>query len=119
MWREGVLSSEPRGYDIGDSGCDVLAKLGRLDDYLQTVTTEPRDALDFWQMTLTTQLRNLKSHLVVLQPDASGTGASTATCASPTISHHRGMKSILSALVEQCRTRPPPRPDRGLIPDMR
>ena len=65
------------GYDVGDSGSDVLAKLGHLDDYLQTVTTKPRDALDFWQMTPTTQLRNLKSHLVVLQPDVSGTGRSS------------------------------------------
>lgn len=62
---------------MGDSGSDVLAKLGYLDDYLQTVTTKPRDARDFWQMTPTTQLRKLKSHLVVLQPNASGTGRSS------------------------------------------
>ncbi len=58
---------------IGDTGCDVLAKLGRPDDS-GAVTTEVGSALNFWYRTGTTQRGNVRMHLVVLEPDESRGG---------------------------------------------
>jgi hypothetical protein len=58
---------------VGDTGCDVFAKLGRPDD-IETITTEFGEALNFWYQTGTTQLGNIKMHLVVLGEDDAGTG---------------------------------------------
>lgn len=56
---------------VGDSVCDVFAKLGRPDD-LETITTEFGGALNFWYRTGSTETYDLKMHLVVLEQDESG-----------------------------------------------
>ena len=57
---------------VGDSVCDVFAKLGAPDD-VQTITTEFGGAVHFQYSTGTTSQRNLKAHLVVLGENDSGT----------------------------------------------
>ncbi len=58
---------------VGDTGCDVLAKLGRPDDY-DTVETETDGHLNFWYRTGSTQTRDLKMHLVVMAENENGSG---------------------------------------------
>ncbi len=58
---------------VGDTGCDVLAKLGRPDDF-DTVETEFGGHLNFWYRTGSTQARDLKMHLVVMEENEDGPG---------------------------------------------
>lgn len=72
--RESFNSGGP-GYvvpSVGDSACDVFAKLGAPDD-VQTITTEFGGAIHFQYSTGTTSQRNFRAHLVVLGESDSGT----------------------------------------------
>ncbi len=57
---------------IGDTGCDVLAKLGR-PDRVQTIQTAATVGLNLWYNTGSTQTYDYRSHLVTLGPDESET----------------------------------------------
>ena len=58
---------------VGDTGCDVLAKLGRPDDF-DTITTELGGSMNWWYNTGSTQTRDFKAHLVTLRLNESGAG---------------------------------------------
>ena len=56
----------------GNTGCDVLAKLGRPDDF-DMVATRAGESGTFWYHTGSTQTYNLKTHMVVMEESESGT----------------------------------------------
>ena len=53
--------------------CDVLAKLGRPDDF-DTITTEVGGAMNWWYNTGSTQTGNFKTHLVTFGANEEATG---------------------------------------------
>lgn len=57
---------------VGDTVCDVLAKLGR-PERVETIQTQATMALNLWYRTGSTQTYDLQSHLVTLGPDESET----------------------------------------------
>lgn len=59
---------------IGDTGCDVLAKLGT--PYKIGLVDEPRadSMLILWYQTGTTQARDWREHRIVIELDSTGTG---------------------------------------------
>ena len=58
---------------VGDTGCDVLAKLGSPDD-VDTITTEVGGAMNWWYNTGSTQTQDFKTHLVTLGANEEATG---------------------------------------------
>lgn len=52
---------------VGDSGCDVLAKLG-MPDNVGTIEWEGRGEVQFWYHTGSTQTYDRRTHLVTLRP---------------------------------------------------
>ena len=56
--------------NVGDSGCDVLAKLGR-PNRVETIQVEGGGSMNFWYRTGSTQTYDFQMHLVVLEPHES------------------------------------------------
>ncbi len=76
QYRKESFDSGGPGYvvpSVGDTGCDVLAKLGRPDDF-DTITTEVGGAMNWWYNTGSTQTRDFKTHLVTLGANKEATG---------------------------------------------
>ena len=63
---------------VGDTGCDVLAKLGRPDDF-DTITTQLGGSMNWWYHTGSTQTRDFKTHLVTLDANEEATGVIVAS----------------------------------------